>query len=240
MPGEFSDLENCSDLENLLALAEEEFSYETECTISEKKEERGDYEESEDCEIIAIKETEVVTESKTPPFSAIRSIISSSVSTTLKVQKSISEFFKAPKRLPEEVAVEMVVEKKTKTAPFVFPSKAPKSTGTTAEVKTTTTSKHKLPKFKLIPGTPFSVDAFSYGQIPGVTGYFLTHFHSDHYKGLCNKLFSERGLRLYCSEVTGNLVKKELKVRGDVITTLKIGNIYLIEGIHVGVLDANQ
>lgn len=247
MPGEFSDLENCSDLENLLALAEEEFCNETECDRVDKKEGSGDCSDSDDCEIISIKTTEAVrtvstTEQKSPSFSAIRSIINSSVSTTLKVQKSISEFFKAPKRLPDEMAVEAVLEKKAKTAaPFVFPSKAPKTIGTNAEIKTTA-SKFKLPKFKLIPGTPFSVDAFSYGQIPGVTGYFLTHFHSDHYKGLCNKLFSEnaKGLRLYCSEVTGNLVKKELKVRGDVITTLKIGNIYLIEGIHVGVLDANQ
>lgn len=241
MPGEFSDLENCSDLENLLALAEEEFCNETECKISDKAE------EEEDCEIISIKKTEEVSTaitkeslSRSPSFSAIRSIFNS----TLKVQKSISEFFKAPKRLPDEVVVEAVVvekKKKTKLEPFVFPSKAARSMGKPVEVKTVP-SKFKLPKFKLIPNTPFSVDAFSYGQISGVTGYFLTHFHSDHYKGLSNRLFSENcnGLRLYCSEVTGNLVRKELKVRGDVITTLKIGNIYLIEGIHVGVLDANQ
>ena len=42
-------------------------------------------------------------------------------------------------------------------------------------------------------------------------------FPPDHYKGLSNKLFidgSRPGTRLYCPEVTGNLVKKELRIRG--------------------------
>lgn len=223
MPGEFSDLENFSDLDNLLAMAEEEFN------VSEAKDpvEVAEVAVENDCEFISIK----TIETKPQSLSAIKSILNTGVS---KVQKSISDFFKAPKRFPDEVYVsagagaadgggDVSEVKKTKTMSLVFPK-----------------AQYKLPKFKLIPGTPFSVDAFSYGQIPSISGYFLTHFHSDHYKGLTNKLFDTSGMRLYCSEVTGNLVQKELKVRGEVITTLKIGNIYLIEGIHVGVLDANQ
>ena len=221
MPGEFSDLENLSDLESLLALAEENFDF-SESKNDEKNSKKDCCEIENDCEIIAVKSVSPQKPSTT--VSVIKSIVSK---TSLKVQKSISEFFRAPKRLPEaEIFTEIPVEK-PKT---VFDGKLP------AKFQ----GKFKLPKFKLIPGTPFAVDAFSYGLIPSITGYFLTHFHSDHYKGLSSKFFEDKRVRLYCSEVTGNLVKRELRVREEVMTTLKIGNIYLIEGIHVGVLDANQ
>lgn len=219
MPGEFSDLENCSDLENLLALAEEEFQISSPVKV----------EIDTDCKsknMISAEESVKLAKTAKPQSSITTTLKSICVSTTAKVQRSISEFFKAPKRLPDEIVrIETVGEKRTKLA-----------TGSIGKVIA-----KGLPKFKLIPGTPFAVDAFSYGQIAGITGYFLTHFHSDHYKGLSNKLFDgTTGLRLYCTPVTGNLVRKELRIRGDVITSLEIGRIYVIKGIHVGVLDANQ
>lgn len=216
MEQELVDLENLSDLDNLLALAEEEF-FETKPKVLA---------EESDCEIITPPPT---TQTYTKPSPFIRSITNTITVARNRVQSSISNFFKPPKRLPDEIIdTTEIIEDKVEWKRVKSQSES-----------LSTVSKVKVPKYKLIPGTPFTVDAFSYGPIQGITGFFLTHFHSDHYKGLSNKLFTRKE-RLYCSEVTGNLVQKELKIKKEVITTLQVGNVYEIEGIKVGVLDANQ
>ena len=248
---QMDELENFSDLDNLLSLADDEDFILNSSATSYTENERKEISkvEENDCELVSVK---IATKPLTP---SIRSSISSFFSNTFKLQTkkgppksqtSISAFFKPPKRLPEEEPAEQVeVKKMPKVVPFVFPSlkHSPKTPSATTPIDELhgNGKQYKLPKFKLIPGTPFAVDAFSYGPIDRVTGFFLTHFHSDHYKGLSNKLFVDRsGIRLYCSDVTGNLVKKELRIKAEFITTLKIGQIYIIEGIHVGVFDANQ
>lgn len=92
------------------------------------------------------------------------------------------------------------------------------------------------PFYKRIPGTGFTVDAFQYGEVEGCTAYFLTHFHSDHYAGL-SKDFT---WPVYCSEITGNLLKKKLRVQEEYIRQLPMDTECVVDGVKVVLLDANQ
>lgn len=97
--------------------------------------------------------------------------------------------------------------------------------------------RHECPWYKRLPNTPFTVDAFAYGKIPGCSGYFLSHFHSDHYTRLSSTF--DHGT-IYCSQVTANLVKHHLRVNKKYIQVLPMNTKIQIQGITVSLLDANQ
>ncbi|SPO22065.1 uncharacterized protein UTRI_02067_B [Ustilago trichophora] len=65
------------------------------------------------------------------------------------------------------------------------------------------------PFYKALEGMPLTVDAFRFGKIEGCRGYFLTHFHSDHYGGMTSNW--NHG-PIYCSVTTANLCRTHLGV----------------------------
>lgn len=96
------------------------------------------------------------------------------------------------------------------------------------------------PFYKILPGLFICVDAFRYGAVKGCNAYFLSHFHSDHYIGLTS---SWRHGPIYCSKVTANLVKQQLRVDPQYVVALdweKKIEIPGTKGVTVTMISANH
>lgn len=100
--------------------------------------------------------------------------------------------------------------------------------------------RRKAPFYKVLTGMPIAVDAFRYGNIPGVKAYFLTHAHSDHYTNLSG---SWKNGPIYCSETTANLIKLMLGVNPEYVHGLPWDVPFEIPdtgGVKVTVIKANH
>ncbi|PKS06450.1 hypothetical protein jhhlp_007198 [Lomentospora prolificans] len=85
------------------------------------------------------------------------------------------------------------------------------------------------PFYKIMPGFSICVDAFRYGAVKDCNAYFLSHFHSDHYVGLTG---SWKHGPIYCSRVTGRLVKQQLKVEQKWVVELEFDEPFEIPGTN--------
>lgn len=96
------------------------------------------------------------------------------------------------------------------------------------------------PFYKVLTGMPIAVDAFKYGAIPGVTAYFLTHAHSDHYTNLSA---TWKHGPIYCSEGTANLIVHMLNVDRKWVHPLPMDQATIIPntgGVAVTPIEANH
>ena len=96
------------------------------------------------------------------------------------------------------------------------------------------------PFYKIMPGFYICVDAFRYGAVKGCNAYFLSHFHSDHYIGLTSQWCHGP---IYCSRVTGNLVRRQLRVDPKWVVDLKFEEKVEVpntDGVHVTMIPANH
>ncbi|KAF7259167.1 hypothetical protein EG68_03251 [Paragonimus skrjabini miyazakii] len=96
-------------------------------------------------------------------------------------------------------------------------------------------SKTHCPFYKWIPGTRLTVDAFNYGLIDGCDGYLLSHFHSDHYKGLSTSFTGT----IFCSNVTKSLVSLTFGSHLKVVS-LTLNSVINVCGVDVLAMDANH
>ena len=116
--------------------------------------------------------------------------------------------------------------------------KAWKTAAITEQLRGIRAAVRPCPFYKIMPEMPgFAVDAFRYGKVEGIRGYFLSHFHSDHYGGLTANWTHGP---IYCSRVTGALILQQIKVDPEFVVMLPIDQTVQIEGIDVTLIEANQ
>jgi len=96
------------------------------------------------------------------------------------------------------------------------------------------------PFYKIMPGFFICVDAFRYGAVADCKAYFLSHFHSDHYIGLTSSWCQGP---IYCSHVTANLVRRQLRVDPKWVVDLDFDKKVEVpgtQGVDVTMIPANH
>ncbi|KAB5530315.1 DNA repair metallo-beta-lactamase-domain-containing protein [Coniochaeta sp. 2T2.1] len=96
------------------------------------------------------------------------------------------------------------------------------------------------PFYKIMPGFFIAVDAFRYGAVEGCNAYFLSHFHSDHYVGLTANWTHGP---IYCSKVTGSLVRNQLRTAAKYVVELEFEEKVPVpdtQGVFVTMIPANH
>ncbi|KAL8365969.1 hypothetical protein RB595_004648 [Gaeumannomyces hyphopodioides] len=96
------------------------------------------------------------------------------------------------------------------------------------------------PFYKIMPGLSICVDAFRYGAVEGCKAYFLSHFHSDHYIGLTANWTHGP---IYCSKVTGSLIKSQLRTAAKYVVELDFEERFVVpgtNGVAVTMIPANH
>lgn len=101
--------------------------------------------------------------------------------------------------------------------------------------------KRTCPFYKIMPNNfSICVDAFRYGAVKDCNAYFLSHFHSDHYIGLTARWTHGP---IYCSKVTGSLVKSQLKTAAKYVVELEFDEKVPVpdtNGVFVTMIPANH
>jgi DNA cross-link repair 1A protein len=116
--------------------------------------------------------------------------------------------------------------------------KAWKAAAVTEQLRGIRAAIRPCPFYKIMPEMPgFAVDAFRYGRVEGIRGYFLTHFHSDHYGGMTANWSHGP---IYCSSITASLVLQQIKVNPEYVVKLPMYQPVNIDGVDVTLIDANQ
>ncbi|CAB4058514.1 DCLRE1A [Lepeophtheirus salmonis] len=106
------------------------------------------------------------------------------------------------------------------------------------EMETKRSRFNRCPFYKRISDTSFVVDAFNYGYIPGVSIYFLSHFHRDHYIGLTSS-FSKP---IVCSLVTARLLRMQFHISDSYIRAFELNMERTVDGsgVTVTLLEENR
>ena len=86
------------------------------------------------------------------------------------------------------------------------------------------------------PLSRFIVDGFNFCE-PDVRHYFLTHAHSDHTTGLTASF--DIG-EIYCSALTGRMLRATIGVKAKLIHTIEVGESIEVEGARVTALNAGH